>query len=254
MDSLSYDKHGKLLAVYRKDADARLQYSIRYHYDDSGRSHKAVKTSPDEQVLEEAQCGFTGRKLTSWTRVADNVTMDGISYDTDSSGSRIAYIQVAMVAYRFTLDKDGKARKVSLLGGMSGSVQVYAEFGYDSRRRHASTRFFGSDSSPIGRDTILREKSGGMRELRRFDAAGLPVATVVHGYGPRGELNLKSFRDAGGKVTMKREQTFLVLDSLYRLNSSESRPGSRSGVGMRFSGMPGVRLFQWICGSKLWIA
>lgn len=222
LDSLSYDKQGKLLTEYRRDAEARLQYSIQYHYDDSGRSHKAVKLSPDDRILEEARCGFTGQKLTSWTRVADNVTMDGISYHNDPEGNRIAYIQVAMIAYRVTLDKHGNARKVALLGGMTGSVQVYAEFGYDSRRRHATTRFFGADSSPIGRDTILREKSGDMRELRRFNAAGQQVASVVHAYGPRGELKHKSFRDAEGKVMMKRAQTFLAVDSLDRLNLSES--------------------------------
>jgi hypothetical protein len=218
-DSLCYDKHGKLLAEYRKDAEAQLLHSIRFHYDDSGRSHKAVKFSPDDRILEEARCDFAGRKLTSWTRVADNITMDGISFYNDSAGSRIAYIQVATIAYRFTLDKHGNALKVSLLGGMGGSVQAYADFGYDSRRRHTSTRFFGADGTPIGMDTILRGKSGAMRELHRFDAAGLQVATVVHDYGSRGELKQKSFRESGRKVMMKRDQTFLDVDSLGRLNA-----------------------------------
>jgi hypothetical protein len=222
LDSLSYDSHGKLLAEYRSDAEALPVHSIRYHYDDSGRSEKAVMLSPDDKALEEAVCTYSGTELVNWTRTVGNITMDGISFHNDPAGNRIVSIQVAMKTYRFTLDKKGKSRKVALSGGMAGGTFSSAEFGFDSRQRHVSTRFFGADSAPIGRDTLLYRTGGGMRELRRFDDRGRMTATVEFRYGARGELDRKSLKNAKGKISLKVEQFHLTLDSLARLNRLES--------------------------------
>lgn len=221
-DSLTYDAAGKLLGEVRRGADGAHLQSIQYHYDDSGRGHRTVKLSPDGAVLEEAACDYEGTRLNGWRRTADNVILDGITLSGAADAERIVYAQVALQAFRFTLDSRGRAQRVARLGGMQGGVLASARFGYDGRGRHVATYFQGPDSLPIGRDTLLLEKDGRLRELRRFDSQGKQVATVERGYGPRGELTRRTFKDAQGTALVDISLSYRRADSLSRLNRSAS--------------------------------
>ncbi|MBW8888677.1 MAG: hypothetical protein JF616_13050 [Fibrobacteres bacterium] len=222
VDSLTYDATGKRLGLVRKGPDGRAEYSIQYQYDDAGKAMKTIKQSPEGELLEEASCGYSGTKLADWNRTEGGIIMDGLSLQIDKEGRRIAYMQVAATAYSFVLDSLGRAQRVSLLGGMKGGTLASAEFLFDSRHRHVATRFFGADSVPIGRDTLLREEDGRLRELRRFDAGGKRVNTVERTYGARGEALHKVSRDAQGRIEIRQELVYLSVDSLARLNRSSS--------------------------------
>jgi hypothetical protein len=97
-DSLAYDGKGKLLAECRRDPAGHPIHTVQYLYDDSGRGEKAIKTAPDGRISEQADCGYGGKKLTSWMRTEDGITMDGISFHKADNGDRIAYVQVALSA------------------------------------------------------------------------------------------------------------------------------------------------------------
>lgn len=216
-DSLTYDAKGKLLAEYRADPSGQPIHSIQYLYDDSGRCHQAIKYSPEEHVIGETRCAYQGDRLTGWTRTDDNILMDGLTFQKDDKGRRIAYFQAAMARYRFVLDGRGRAESVTWQGG----TEATGTFGYDAAGKHATTRFTGADGAFLGRDTLLRNGEGAVRELRRYAADGKLFAKLEYRYDARNELTGKTF-EKEGVIQESREYILLPADSLGKLNRSSS--------------------------------
>jgi hypothetical protein len=221
IDSLAYDGQAKLLVEYRRSPDGVLIHTVQHHYDDSGRAARTVKLGPDDGELEAGACSYEGRKLRGFTRTEANITMDGISFSLAGDTS-IVYAQSAMVAYSFKVDKRGRATGVRLMGGMQGGMLAEGVFEFDKAGRHSATRFFGADHAPIGRDSLVRDAQGRLRELHRFDAKGKLVGKVERGYDTRGNIIRKSYADADGRVVERMDMVWLSADSLRRLGKEAS--------------------------------